>query len=135
MQTPRADFGVVWVPDGRIFAIGGDTGPDGTTSAVEMLDRCDTQSATASTGTWNYVAPLPTARQCHAATFLEGKVIVAAGIGERGVESFSLPSAVNTMGQWTSFYLLPKPTGLLALLPCDFGFIGICKLPSCPYFV
>ncbi len=134
MQTPRADFGVVWVPDGRIFAIGGNTGPDGTTATVEMLDCCDVHKA-ANTGTWSYVAPLPTARQCHAVTFLEGKIIVAGGIGERGVECFSLPSSVNKMGQWTSIYPLPKPMNLLALLPVDFGFIGTCKTPSCPYLV
>ncbi len=130
MQTPRTNFGLVWVPDGRIFAIGGNTGPEGTTATVEMLDRCDVQSATTSTATWSYVAPLPTARQCHAVTFLEGKVIVAGGIGVRGVECFRLPSGVDKIGQWTSIYPLPKPMDLLALLPLDFGFIGICKAPS-----
>ncbi len=50
MQTPRADFGVVWVPDGRIFAIGGNAGPGGPTATVEVLDWCDVQAAT-TTGT------------------------------------------------------------------------------------
>ncbi len=136
MQTPRSDFGIVWVPDGRLFAIGGNTGPGGTTATVELLGCCDVQAAT-TTGTWSYVAPLPRARQCHAVTFLEGKVIVAGGSGERGVECFSLPSAVNRMGQWTSIHPLPKPMDLLVLLPFDFCFIGICKAPSClvKYFV
>ncbi len=80
MPIPRADFGIVWVPNGRIFAIGGYTGHEGTTATVEMLDRCDAQA------TWSYVAPLTTARQCHAVTFLKGKVIVAGGIGEREVQ-------------------------------------------------
>ncbi len=129
MQIPRADFGVVRVADGRIFAIGGNTGPDGTTATVEMLNRYDAQA------TWNYVAPLPTARQCHAVTFLEGKIIIAGGIGERGVEYFSLPSAANKLGQWTSIYPLPKPMNLLALFPLHFGFIGICKTPSYLSFI
>ncbi len=135
MQTPRSDFGVVWVPDGRIFAIGGNTGPDGTTATVEMLDCCDAQATTTTTGTWNYIAPLPTARQCHAVTFLEGKIIIAGGIGERGVECFSLPSGVDEIGQWTSIYPLPKPMNLLALFPFHFGFIGICKAPSYLNFI
>ncbi len=130
MQTPRSDFGIVWVPDGRIFAIGGNTGAGGTTATVEVLDCCDVQTAT-TIGTWSYVAPLPRARQCHAVTFLEGKVIVAGGSWECGVECFSLPSAVDRMGQWTSIHPLPKPMNLLALLPYDFCFIGICKTPSC----
>ncbi len=129
MQTPRADFGVVWVPDGRIFAIGGNAGPGGPTATVEVLHCGDVQTAT-TTGTWSYVAPLPRPRQCHAATFLEGKVIVAGGSGERAVECFKLPSAVNKMGQWTSIYPLPKPLDLLVLLPIDFGFIGFCKPPN-----
>ncbi len=54
-------------------------------------------------------------------------LIVAGGSGERGVECFSLPSAVNKMGQWTSIYPLPKPLDLLVLHSIDFGFIGFCK--------
>ncbi len=129
MQTPRADFGVVWVPDGRLFAIGGNAGPGGPTATVEVLDCCDVQ-ATTTTGAWGYVAPLPRPRQCHAVTFLEDKIMVAGGGGERGVERFSLPSAVNKMGQWTSIYPLPKSMDFLALLPVDLGFIGICKTTS-----
>ncbi len=134
MQTQRADFGVVWVPDGRIFAIGGNAGPSGPTATVEVLHCSDGQTAT-TTGMWSYVAPLPNPRQCHAVTFLEDKVIVAGGNGERGVDCFRLPSAVSKMGQWTSIYPLPKPMDFLVLLPVDLGFIGICKTLSCQHLV
>ncbi len=60
-------------------------------------------------------------------TVLEGKVIVAGGLEERGVEYFTPPSDIDRLGQWTSIYPLPNPMAILALLPIKFGFIGICE--------
>ncbi len=131
MLEPRSDFGIAWLPDGRLFAIGGNRGASGQTSSVEMLHYCSARKAATTPATaidtWSYVAPLPTARQCHAVTVLEGKIIVAGGLEERGVEYFTPPSDVNKRGQWTSIYPLPNPMTILALLPIKFGFIGICK--------
>ncbi len=131
MLEPRSDFGIAWMPDGRLFAIGGNTGASGQTASVEMLPCCNTEAANATTATatdtWTYVAPLPTARQGHAVTVLEGKVIVAGGLDERGVEYFTPPSDFNKLGQWTSIHPLPNPMSLLSLVPIKFGFIGICK--------
>ncbi len=93
MLEPRSNFGIAWMPDGRFFAIGGNTGASGQTSTVEMLHCCNAQVATTTpvTDTWTYVAPLPTARQCHAVAVLEGKIIVAGGLRECGVEYFTPP--------------------------------------------
>ncbi len=115
------------MPDGRLFAIGGKTGPSDQTGSVEMMRCCNTQAATSATDTWTYVAPLPAARQCHAVITLEGKIIVAGGLEECGVEYFTPPSDSDKQGQWTSIYPLPNPMSLLSLLPIKFGFIGICK--------
>ncbi len=131
MLEPRSDFGIAWMPDGRLFAIGGNTGASGQTETAEMLLCCNTEAATpttTATGTWTYVAPLPTARQCHAVTTLEGKIIVAGGLEERGVECFTPPSDSDKLGQWTSIYPLPNPMRLLSLHPIKFGFIGMCKI-------
>ncbi len=127
MLEPRSNFGVAWMPDGRLFAIGGKTGYSGQTGSVEMLRCCSTQAATSATNTWTYVAPLPAARQCHAVTTLEGMIIVAGGLEERGVEYFTPPFDSDKLGQWTSIYPLPNPMSLLTLLPIKLGFIGICK--------
>ncbi len=129
MLEPRSNFGIAWLPDGRLFAIGGNTGTNGQARSVEMLHYCNAEEATTTnaTGTWTYVAPLSTARQCHAVTVLEGKVIVAGGLEECGVEYFNPPSDVDRLRQWTSIYALPNPTSLLLLFPLKFGFIGICK--------
>ncbi len=137
MLEPRSDFGIAWIPDGRLFAIGGNTGASGQTTSVEMLPCCNTEAATTTTttatatDTWTYVAPLPTARQGHAVTVLEAKIIVAGGLDEHGVEYFTPPSDYDKLGQWTSIYPLPNPMRLLSLFPIKFGFIGICKIYAC----
>ncbi len=116
--------------DGSLFAIGGKTGPGSRTGSVEMLRCSNAQAATTitpATDTWTYVAPLSRARQSHAVTVLEGKIIVAGGLEECGVEYFTPPSDSDKLGQWTSIYPLPNPMGFLSLLPIKFGFIGICK--------
>ncbi len=35
MQEHRSNFGIAWADDGRLFAIGGKTGPDTITATVE----------------------------------------------------------------------------------------------------
>ncbi len=125
MQQSRANFGIVWSNDGRLFAFGGLAGPHRSTETVEML-RCSNMDAEPSAnGTWTFVAPLPKPRQSHAAAFIGGKVVVAGGVEERGVEYFTLPTDENALGQWTSIYPLPEPLKISALLPIDNCLIGI----------
>ncbi len=75
VREPRSDFGIAWMPDSRLFAIGGNTGANGQTGSVEMLRCCNTEvpATTYATDTWAYAAPLQTARQCD--TVLEVKFV------------------------------------------------------------
>ncbi len=126
MQENRAHFGIVWSNDCRLFSIGGQTGPNKSTQSVEMLSFSGMDAKPLANGTWTFVAPLRKPRQSHAAAFIGGKVVVAGGIAECGVECFNLPTDGNASGQWTSIYPLPEPLSIIALLPVDNCLIGIC---------
>ncbi len=126
MLQARANFAAVWVPDGRLFVIGGNDARAGATATVEMLSCSKWETEPTAQGDWSFVAPLPKARQSHAAAFLGGKLIVAGGAGECGVEVFTLPTSDNPTGHWTSIAPLPEPTGMLALIPGKSCLIGIC---------
>ncbi len=86
---------MAWLSDGRLFAIGGNTGCQGTTATAEMIECTDDRSI----GQWSYVASLPNPRQCHAAAVIGGKVVVAGGTDERAVTMFTPPSHNNPTGQ------------------------------------
>ncbi len=77
-------------------------------------------------GTWTFVAPLIKPRKSHAVAFIGGKIVIAGGIAECGVEYFTLPTDENDKGQWTSIYPLPEPLNIIALLRADNCLIGIC---------
>ncbi len=126
MQKSRANFGIVWNSDGRLFAFGGHTGQNMSTQTVEMLSCSNMDTEPAANSTWTFVAPLPKPRQYHAAAFIGEKIVVTGGIDECGVEYFTLPTAENVLGQWTSIYPLPDPLRIIALLPADNCLIGIC---------
>ncbi len=128
MQESRSEFGVAWADDGRLFVIGGQTGPDGITETVEMLDTSTVDAANdMANARWSFVAPLAKPRKSHAAAFIGGKIVVVGGGNECDVECFNLPTADNTMGQWTRVYPLPKALDLLALLPIDNCLVTICE--------
>ncbi len=125
MQQSRANFAIVWSNDGRLFSFGGQTGPHKSTQTVEMLSCSNMDADPLANSTWTFVAPLPKPRQSHAAAFIGGKVVVAGGIRECGVEYFTLPTNENVLGQWTSIYPLPDPLRIITLLPADNCLIGI----------
>ncbi len=131
MQEQRSHFGIAWADDGRLFAIGGQTGPEKTTATVEMLNSVtvDVAGGTAD-GHWSFVAPLSKPRQRHAAAFIGGKIVVVGGENECEVECFTLPTAYNIAGEWTRIYPLPKALDILALLPIDTCLINICTFAS-----
>ncbi len=128
MNENRINFAAVWVPDGRLFAIGGNSGTNCTTEKVEMLSCSNWETEPTASETWSFVAPLPKARQSHAAAYLGGKLIVAGGAGECGVEVFTLPTPEFLNGQWTSIFPLPEPMPLLSLIPAENVLIGISRL-------
>ncbi len=127
MQIGRTRFAAAWLSDGRLFAIGGNTGCQGPTATVEMIECADARS----TGQWTYVAPLPNPRQCHAAAVIGGKMVVAGGTDERAVTMFTPPTHNNSTGQWTEMRPLPKPMELLALVPANGRLISICEISFC----
>ncbi len=127
MQQPRSDFGIAWADDGRLFAIGGQTGSGKITETVEMLTSATADAANGTVnGCWSYVAPLSKPRKSHAVAFIAGRIVVAGGENECEVECFTLPTSDNTMGQWTQIYPLPKALAVLSLLPVDNCLISIC---------
>ncbi len=126
MQQSRANFGIVWNSDGRLFAFGGQTAQIMSTQTVEMLSCSNMDTELTANGTWVFLAPLPKSRQNHAAAFIGGKIVVADGTEECGVEYFTLPTAENILGQWTSIYPLAEPRSIIALLQADNCLIGIC---------
>ncbi len=125
MQIGRTRLAVAWLSDGRLFAIGGNTGRQGPTATVEMIECTGDRS----TGQWSYVAPLPNPRQCHAAAVIGGKVVVVGGTAERAVTMFAPPTQNNPTGQWTEIVPLPKPMELLALVPAHGHLMSICETP------
>ncbi len=134
MQQPRSDFGIALADDGRLFAIGGQTGSGKITETVEMLFSTDTANETVNK-CWNFVAPLSKPRRSHAVAFIGGKIVLAGGENEREVDCFTLPTGENVMGQWTQVYPLPKALDFLSLLPVDNCLISICTyMPLLHFF-
>ncbi len=122
MHEARAKFGIIWVPDDRLFAIGGKISSGGSTSTVEMLD---TTNQIISNAVWKSVASMSNPRESHGVVFLDGKLVAVGGTEERSVEVFTLPTKDNVLGQWSTIYPLPSPSALQALLPVDNLLIGI----------
>ncbi len=127
MQEARANFGIIWVPDGRLFAIGGTISSGGPTATVEMLETSHFGNSPASSPSrvWDFVAPMSNPRQSHGVALLDGKLVAVGGIDESSVEVFTLPTEDNALGQWSTIYPLPSPLTLEALLPVDNLLIGI----------
>ncbi len=127
MQKARANFGIIWVPDGRLFAIGGTISSGGPTSTVEMLETSHfgNSPASSSIAVWAFVAPMSNPRESHSVAFLDGKFVAVGGLDESSVEVFTLPNKDSVLGQWSTIYPLPSPFTLQALLPVDNLLIGI----------
>ncbi len=54
MQENRSNFGIAWADNGRLFAIGGQTGSDTITATVEMLNLATMNAADESVnGGWS----------------------------------------------------------------------------------
>ncbi len=114
MNTPRCLFGLEWIPDGHLFAVGG-VGFDGElTAAVEMLECSWEAREGPATSNWRYVAPLLAPRRAHGVCYFDGKLFAVGGKNEATVESFTLPSVGNEMGEWTRI----RP------LNCNLAFLG-----------
>ncbi|BHF60266.1 Kelch [Sparganum proliferum] len=116
MNAIRTSFAAVWLPDGRVFAIGGLQGNAESSgsylSSVEMLQRPFTKQSgdeDKSPAQWTFVAPMLGARACHAAAAVGDKIVVVGGLADPTpgqylvtAELFSPPKDDSSKGQWTS---------------------------------
>ncbi len=93
MREPRANFGIIWIPDGRLFAIGGKISSGGSTSTVEMFDTSRWGNVQASTFNvvWIAVASMSNPRESHGVAFPDAKLVAVGGTRECSVEVFTLP--------------------------------------------
>ncbi len=130
MRSCRASLGLCWLPDGRIFAVGGLAVDGHATASVEMLQCSWSVEESAKSG-WKYVAPMLEKRSKHGVAYIGGKLIAAGGEKKnedlqildfkealQSVECYSLPSSQHPKGQWTQIRSLTramKMNGLLLL--------------------
>ncbi len=82
LNKGRLTLALAWVPDGRLFAVGGEDGPNAPLATVEML-KCPWGTEEPVISEWQYVAPMHHARSAHAVAYLEGKIIAAGGYKKR----------------------------------------------------
>jgi len=120
LKMARSSCGVVWLPDGRVFVIGGYAGGGVYINSVEMTTR-EWSSEGAAAGVWRNVAGMLTARTVFAAVVVQGLVIVAGGYTTdqellSTVELFTPPAASDpqAIGQWISMQPMPLPMWCLA---------------------
>nr|VZI52450.1 unnamed protein product [Spirometra erinaceieuropaei] len=126
MHTLRNSFALAWLPDGRVFAIGGFYGSsrakNNMAASVEVYDRTwePASDPTRPYSKWRLVAPMAIPRACHAAVCVEGRILVAGGaFGEPGaktsldtVELYEPPSEACPLGQWTRIAPMKTKTAL-----------------------
>ncbi len=117
MNTPRYFFGLEWIPDGPLFAVGGLSVDREPTSTVEMLECSWEAREGPATSKWRYVAPLLAPRAMHGVRFFAGRLFAVGGKNDSTVECFALPSAGNEMGEWTRVRPLNRETKLIGVLP------------------
>ncbi len=120
MNSPRAWLGLEWVPDGRLFAVGGiDGNQHQSTRTVEMLE-CSWGNEAPCRANWRYVAPMLEARVAHGVGYFAGKLFAAGGKDINTVEAFTLPSPDKPEGEWTKLRPLNRKNTLYGVFPfCD----------------
>jgi len=119
LKMGRSNCRVVWLPDGRVFAIGG-YDERGFLNSVEMTRR-EWSSEDAPAGDWRNVARMLTARPEFAADVVHGLILVAGGFTTgflrlSSVELFTPPAAADpqALGQWTAMQPMSSPIACFA---------------------
>ncbi len=126
MTSARGWPGVEWVPDGRLFAMGGFSGDHQPTKSVEMLE-CSWTSDAPPTSTWRNVAPMLEPRAKHGVAYFAEKLFAAGGTDSATVECFTLPSADKPNGEWTKVRRLNRKNTFFGLLPVGGGLLCVGK--------
>ncbi len=127
MNTPRYYFGLEWIPDGHLFAVGGFGVNNEPTATVEMLECSWDAREGPATSKWRYVAPLLAPSAGHGVCYFAGKLFALGGKNDSTVECFTLPSAGNEMGQWTRVRPLNRETILIGVVPFSEGLLCVGK--------
>ncbi len=99
LNEGRSRLALEWVPDGRLFAVGGFDSTSSLLATVEML-QCPWNTEEPVSCEWQYVAPMHHARGEHGLVYFEGKLIAAGGRERQSVERFTLPTGELPEGQW-----------------------------------
>ncbi len=130
MNTPRYLFGLEWIPDGRLFAVGGNGADRKPTATVEMLECSFVASEGKAKSKWRFVAPLLAPRRVHGVCYCAGKLLAVGGKRDATVECFTLPAPGNEMGEWTRIRPLNRDTTLAGVLPFgeDLLCVGRCAI-------
>ncbi len=126
MKKGRSTFALEWVPDGRLFAVGGFDAPYSALTTVEML-HCPWDTEEPVNSQWQFVEPMNYARACLALAYFEGKIIAAGG-EHKSVECFTLPSGKLQKGQWVIIRPMNYAKKVCGILPFgeDLLFVGMC---------
>ncbi len=129
LKTGRVAFALEWVPDGRLFAVGGQDSPNSPLTTVEML-YCPWDTEDPGNSEWRYVAPMHHARVAHALAYFRGKLIAAGGKEQDSVECFTLPTGEIPEGQWVFIRPMSQARVLFGILPLgeDLLFVGKCTI-------
>ncbi len=124
MTTARASCAIAWIPDGRLFAVGGRVEREQPTATVEMLD-CPWETEEPAQTKWRSVASLNHPRKRFGLAYVAGILVAAGGQNTTSIECFNLPSTAFPDGQWTEIRPMSKKSNLLGLLPLGGKLVGV----------
>ncbi len=126
MNAARTWTAVSWVPDGRLFAVGGLGDGRQPIASVEML-QCSWDTEVTAECHWQPVAPLNHPRAAQGLAFISGGLIAAGGKSTNTIEYFKLPSEEHPLGQWTEIRPMLRSLNLRALVPFKGGLLAVGK--------
>ncbi len=117
MQQARFNFGMVYSPEGVLYAMGGEY--YGTTIVgIHALNSIECISPYGKKARWRYLSPMPYPIQGFSAAFFRGRIFVAGGNTNeykwlKDVAMFTPPmentETDGSLGQWTRVDDLPIP--------------------------
>ncbi len=126
MNAARTWAAISWLPDGRLFVVGGLDDDRQPLATVEML-QCSWDTEVTPQGNWQRMAPLNHARAAHGLAFISGRLVAAGGKRVESVEYFKLPSDDDPLGQWTVIRQMHRALCLCGLVPFQGGLLGVGK--------
>ncbi len=88
LNNGRTVFALEWVPNGRLFAVGGCYNTQSLLGSVDML-QCPWDTKGTVNSELHYVASMHHARWAHAVAYFEGKLIASGGYDQKSVACFT----------------------------------------------